>query len=232
LTLTEGYKQTELGQIPEDWEIDNLGSIGEFKNGINKGAEAFGHGSPLVNLMDVFGVPSISLDSELGLINSNDVEKRVYDLIEGDIIFIRSSVKPTGVGLTSVVDTNLPNTVYSGFLIRFRDKGKIDKGFKKYCFYDENFRRRVISASTVSANTNINQDSLKALPIILPKSKDEQKEVATILSDMDDEIEKLRHRLKKTKSIKQGMMQELLTGRTRLIKPHGTVAEEEKMQGT
>jgi len=215
----KGYKQTELGQIPEDWKIKNLGSIGEFKNGINKDAEAFGHGHPFVNLMDVFGVPSISLDSELGLIESNDIEKRVYDLIEGDVIFIRSSVKPTGVDLTSVIDANLLDTVYSGFPIRFRDSGKIDKGFKKYCFYEERFRKRVISASTVSANTNINQDSLKALEIILPKSKDEQKAIGNLLTDI--ELKAIQYRLEKNKAIKQGMMQELLTGKTRLIKPEG-----------
>ena len=228
----KGTKQTEVGEIPEDWDIEKLGSIGEFKNGINKGAEAFGHGYPLVNLMDVFGVTSISLDSELGLIDSNDIEKRVYDLIEGDVIFIRSSVKPTGVGLTSVIDANLLDTVYSGFLIRFRDSGKIDKGFKKYCFYEERYRKRVISASTVSANTNINQDSLKALEIILPKSKHEQKAIGNLLTDMDIELEAIQYRLEKTKAIKQGMMQELLTGRTRLVDPYEGVVEEERLHGT
>ena len=57
MELTAGYKRTEVGVIPEDWDAVPLGSIGQFKNGINKGAEAFGHGSPFVNLMDVFGVP-------------------------------------------------------------------------------------------------------------------------------------------------------------------------------
>jgi type I restriction enzyme S subunit len=70
-----GYNLTEVGVIPEDWELKSLGDIGKFKNGINKGAEDFGFGSPFVNLMDVFGVNSISTSEHLGLINSNDIEK-------------------------------------------------------------------------------------------------------------------------------------------------------------
>jgi type I restriction enzyme S subunit len=48
---------------------------------------------------------------------------------------------------------------------------------------------------------------------------EEQTAIATILSDMDEEIQALQQRLAKTRQIKQGMMQELLTGRTRLVKP-------------
>jgi type I restriction enzyme S subunit len=56
----------------------------------------------------------------------------------------------------------------------------------------------------------------KILPIIYPPKIEEQKAIAQILSDMDKEIETLKTKLKKTKNIKIGMMQELLTGKTRL----------------
>ena len=58
------------------------------------------------------------------------------------------------------------------------------------------------------------------MPIILP-TKQEQTAIAKILSDMDSEIQALEKRLVKTRQIKQGMMQELLTGKTRLLQ--GTV---------
>ncbi|PFG10163.1 type I restriction enzyme S subunit [Marinobacter sp. LV10MA510-1] len=220
----KGYKQSELGEVPEDWSVLTLGDVGKFKNGINKSADDFGYGSPFVNLMDVFGKPSISCIENLGLINSTDLEKKEYSLEKGDILFIRSSVKPTGVGLTSVVLNELTETVYSGFLIRFRSGGKLEINFKKYCFYDEGFRKRIISGSTVSANTNINQDVLKAIPIAFPSSVKEQTAIATILSNMDEEIQALEQRLSKTRQIKQGMMQELLTGRTRLLQLSAKVA--------
>ena len=64
---------------------------------------------------------------------------------------------------------------------------------------------------------SVNSADVKALEVCLPKDSDEQTAIATILSDMDAEIAALEARRDKTKAIKQGMMQELLTGRTRLI---------------
>ena len=215
--IKPGYKQTEVGVIPEDWNVVRLSELGEFKNGINKSSEAFGHGSPFINLMDVFGVSSVEASDELGLVDTTSAEQQTYDIRKGDVIFIRSSVKPSGVGLTAVVEKDLPKTVYSGFLIRFRDSGVLGNGFKRYCFYEEGFRKRVIAASSVSANTNINQDNLKRLLLPLPPTKAEQAAIAAILSDMDAEIAALEAKLTKARLIKQGMMQELLTGKIRLV---------------
>ena len=63
--------------------------------------------------------------------------------------------------------------------------------------------------------TTIDQKAINCCPVLLP-CKEEQTAIATILSDMDNEIQTLEQRLTKTRQIKQGMMQQLLTGRTRL----------------
>lgn len=209
--------QTRLPGFHGEWQAHMLGEIGKFKNGLNKDSGAFGHGSPFVNLMDVFGVNAISSTNQLGLVASTKLDRDVYDLRRGDVLFIRSSVKPSGVGLTAVVDCDLAETVYSGFLIRFRDSGHLDLGFKKHCFYGESFRKRIIAASSVSANTNINQNALRLLSIQLPPTKAEQTAIAEVLTDMDAELAALEQRRAKTRALKQGMMQELLTGRTRLV---------------
>ncbi|MEK7434444.1 MAG: restriction endonuclease subunit S [Cyanobacteriota bacterium] len=214
--LKKGYKQTEIGVIPDDWSFEFLGNLGQFKNGINKGNEDFGYGSPFVNLMDVFGVSSISETNHLGLINSTILEKNVYDLREGDVLFIRSSVKPSGVGLTSVIEKNLKNTVYSGFLIRYRDNSKISNEFKKYCFSSEKFRKSIISSSTISANTNINQESLKNIILLFPTKIEEQKAIAQALSDVNSLINSIEKTISKKRDIKTATMQQLLTGKKRL----------------
>ncbi len=85
-----GYKQTEVGLIPEDWDAVPLSRIGQFKNGINKGSEAFGHGSPFVNLMDVFGVSSIKSGDALGLVKTSEAEQKTYNLKHGDVICRRA----------------------------------------------------------------------------------------------------------------------------------------------
>lgn len=214
--IKQGAMQ-ELLKPKEGWESRKLGDIGNFKNGINKPIGDFGFGYPFVNLMDVFGKTNISTNLHLGLINSNSAERKLYDLKEGDVVFIRSSVKPQGVGLTCVIKEDLLDTVFSGFIIRFRDNGALTTSFKEYCFYSTDFRNRLISSSTVSANTNINQVALRDLTISFPKEQEEQNRIASILSGMDLEILKLEVRLEKQKQLKQGMMQSLLTGKIRLV---------------
>ena len=213
------YKQTELGLIPEDWEVKTLGELGSFKNGISKPSEDFGFGSPFVNLMDIFGITKISETNHLGLINSNIIEQNTYSLKEGDVLFVRSSVKPEGVGLTTVIKKDLDKTVYSGFILRFREIGnELTTDFKEYVFYNKGFRDSLISSSTVSANTNINQPALKKLIIVYPSSKEEQTAIANVLSSMDKEIETLNTKLEKYRNLKTAMMQQLLTGKIRLVK--------------
>ena len=212
---SEGGKRLE--EFRGEWEVKTLGEIGEFKNGINKGKKDFGFGSPFVNLMDVFGKSTINKEVKFGLVNSSSIERQQYELRRGDVLFIRSSVKPSGVGLTSLVYDNLENTVFSGFLIRFRPFDKLDFNYKVHCFYEEKFRQRVMDSSTISANTNINQEALKNLHLIFPPTKEEQKAIAKILSDMDREINSLEKQRAKYQQLKKGMMQELLTGKIRLI---------------
>lgn len=211
------FKQTEVGMIPSDWEVACLGDLGSFKNGISKPAEKFGHGFPFVNLMDIFEKTSIKGNEEFGLIESVSSEQQMYSLRRGDVLFVRSSVKPEGVGLTTVVKKDLSKTVFSGFILRFRELGeRLNTDYKEFVFYSDYFRRNLIASSTVSANTNINQPALKKLIIAFPKSIEEQQRIANALSDVDTLINNLEKLIAKKKNIKQGAMQQLLTGKKRL----------------
>ena len=211
-----GYKRTTVGVIPENWEVRTLGTLGQFKNGINKSKQDFGHGFPFVNLMDVFGVPKVSTDSNFRLVNSSLGEREAYALQSGDVLFVRSSVKPEGVGLTTLIPEDLPNTVFSGFLIRYRDNNVFALEFKEHCFWEASFRNRLIASSTVSANTNINQEALKFLQLAFPLNKSEQRAIAEALSDVDGLLGALEALIAKKRAIKQATMQQLLTGKTRL----------------
>ena len=71
--------------------------------------------------------------------------------------------------------------------------------------------------STGSTFDSINSNQLKELTFLAPVDEDEQKAIAQILSDMDEELEELATKKEKYEHIKQGMMQELLTGKTRLV---------------
>ena len=67
-----------------------------------------------------------------------------------------------------------------------------------------------------SSVQNLNKEKVAKLKVKIPKI-DEQEAIASILSDMDNEIEQLEEKLSKTRLIKQGMMQQLLTGKIRLV---------------
>ena len=205
----KGYKKTRLGWIPEKWEVKKLGDFGNFKNGISKGGENFGFGTPIIGLNDVFGKFYIKENNLNSLVNASEQELIDFNLNKGDVLFVRSSVKPEGVGLPCVVESNLEKTTFSGFLIRFRDtKGILNDKYKRYCFLLEYFRHRLLSKSTISANTNINQPSLASLNMIVPSLK-EQEKIAEILSVWDDGIETLEKLIEQKEILKKATMQKL-----------------------
>ena len=100
--LKQVVPELRFEEFGEDWDLIKLGQKGEFKNGINKGKEDFGFGVPFVNLMDVFGKTVLTEDN-FGLVNASEKEVKQYELKKGDVLFIRSSVKKSGVGETIVI---------------------------------------------------------------------------------------------------------------------------------
>lgn len=200
-------------EFDDSWSEIQLGDIGSFKNGLNKGAEDFGFGFPFINLLDVFG--KIEIDNpELELVNASQRDITTYTVKKGDVFFIRSSVKRSGVGETVVARRDLENTVYSGFLIRYRTTKKLNNDFKKYCFWTEEFRMLLVRFSTSSANTNINQESLSQLKLFIPKV-DEQQKIADFLTAVDSKISQLTEKHRLLKQYKTGVMQQLFSQKIR-----------------
>ncbi len=209
-----GYKKTAVGIIPADWEVKRLSQIGELKNGINKDKDQFGFGFPLINLNDVFEI-NTDYDKEFSLVNSNEKERRDYSLNKGDVLFVRSSVKATGVGLTCVILNDIKDAVYSGFIIRFRDNHFLDLNYKVHCFYEQGFRNRLLAKSTISANININQVALNSLQLPIPPISEQQK-IAEILSTWDYAIANCKTTINSIRDRNKGLAQQLLSGKNRL----------------
>jgi type I restriction enzyme S subunit len=193
-----------------EWKEYKLGEIGSFNNGVNKNKSSFGHGFPFVNLMDIFDKDRIDYIPH-GLVDVNQDELNRYSIKDGDILFVRSSVKLDGVGKVCAVTKDLANTIYSGFIIRFRQPNLIlDKIFSSYYLNSSPIRTQVISKGTLSANSNVNQESLKTIQIRIP-SIPEQRQIAHILITNDAVIEETQAAIAKYKAIKQGMLHDLFT---------------------
>lgn len=94
---------------------------------------------------------------------------------------------------------------------------KAKDGFDQdYLFYSL-VHKNIISYLASGTRAKLNKSEMNKIRVAFPNLRDEQTAIATVLSDMDDEIAALETRLSKARQVKQGMMQELLTGRIRLV---------------
>jgi type I restriction enzyme S subunit len=123
-----------------------------------------------------------------------------------------------GIGISVEVKNATGRRVVAGlhtFLLR-GDKEVLADGFKGYLQYFPVVKDSLRKAATGISVYGISKHNVKNISICLPDIS-EQQAIAAILSDMDVEISALEQRRDKTHALKQGMMQELLTGKTRLI---------------
>ena len=153
---------------------------------MNFSKDAMGHGYAFVNLQNIFG--NNVVDSKcLGLAEASEKQLLEYSLQQGDVLFVRSSVKLEGVGEAALVAENLENTTYSGFIIRFRDEYGLNNDFKKIVFSTKNVRDQIMSQATNSANKNISQAVLENLIFKFP-SLAEQTKIGSYFQSLDNLI--------------------------------------------
>ncbi|MBC3789397.1 restriction endonuclease subunit S [Spirosoma utsteinense] len=138
-----------------------------------------------------------------------------YILEPGDIVFARTGAS---VGKSYLYKETDGLLVYAGFLIKVKTNSEIlDPIYLQNFTTTGTYWSWVKVMSMRSGQPGINGNEFKQLKISVPPTIDEQTRIAQTLSDMDDEIAGLEQKLTKYKRLKQGMMQELLTGKTRLI---------------
>lgn len=209
--------QTRLPGFIGKWERVVVGELFAFKNGLNKAKEFFGHGTPIVNYMDVYQGTGLTPGKLPGRVAVSDDEAKGFEVRRGDVFFTRTSETVEEIGLAAVMLEDCQRTVFSGFLLRGRPKNDwLCDVFKKYCFRSEMVRRQIISRASYTTRALTNGRLLSAVQLHVP-SREEQSAIAGALEDMDAELAALEQRREKTRLLKQGMMQELLTGRTRLV---------------
>jgi len=209
--------QTRLPGFSGEWEVKRLKETAEISTGVNKPLSEMGSGALYVTVQDLYDGTSIRTN-RLSRIKVSQSEIDAKGLAVGDIVFGKSSVKREGIGYPSQFLGREEPVVFSGFTYRARARhGIADAVFLFYALRTERTRRWLIDNSQASALTNINQQIADAIPVQVPPTVHEQSAIAVVLSDMDAELAALEARRNKTRALKQAMMQELLTGKTRLI---------------
>lgn len=135
----------------------------------------------------------------------------------GDLVFADASEDPAGVGksveIMSVPDGGVAPGLHT-IAARF-NKSVLADGFKAYLQFMPTFRESLLRLAAGTKVLATTRSYISSISISLPQA-DEQRAIAQVLLDADEEIERLQSRLAKANAIKQGMMQQLLTGRVKL----------------
>lgn len=139
-------------------------------------------------------------------------------LEDGDLVMADASEDYDGIGISVEANNATGRNVVAGLhtLLLRGNKGVLADGFKGYLQYIPDFRAALMRIATGISVYGISKGNIKDISILLPPVS-EQQAIAKIISDMDAEITTLERKREKTRALKQGMMQELLTGRTRLV---------------
>ena len=203
-------------KIPQHWDMEPLSVyVTKHNSGIYKNQKYYGRGENIVGVSDFVGVARID-GQEFARVPLNEDEKRKYTLREGDLLYCESSLVREGIARTLHVTKNGEGTAFAWHTRRYSvDRRKIHPGYLSYFFQSSMARSYLINNSIQTALTGINTRAYFDCPILIPPLE-EQKVVAEALSDADALIEGLEKLIDKKRLIKQGAMQELLTGKRRL----------------
>ena len=211
--VPEGYKQTEVGVIPEGWAVVLLGDCLAVKPSYGINAPAVPQSDRLPTYLRITDIteegkflpdPAVSVSSD---------SSENYYLSEGDIVFARTGAS---VGKSYLYRPSDGPLVYAGFLIRVRpNKHQLLPNFLAAYVTTGRYWQWVKLMSMRSGQPGINGTEYARLPVPLPPLE-EQRAIATALSDVDALLAALDRLIAKKRDIKQATMQQLLTAQTRL----------------
>ena len=200
--VPEGYRMSEVGVIPEEWEVNELGDATEVVMGQSPVGTSYnrsGTGAPLINGPTEF--------TEMYPIKIQWTSQPTKFCKKGDVLLcVRGS---------STGRINISNDEYciGRGVAAIRAKSCADKSF--ITFQVDSAVKKILALTTGSTFPNIDGKSIRAIQFLLPPLP-EQQAIASALSDVDVLITALEQLITKKHNIKQGAMQQLLTGKKRL----------------
>ncbi|KXT90256.1 Type I restriction-modification system, specificity subunit S [Streptococcus oralis] len=181
------YRDKLLSFEDEVYQVEwkTLGELFVFKNGLNKGKEFFGSGTPIVNYTDVYRNNKISANVLRGKVRVSPEEKERYGVQIGDVFFTRTSETQEEIGKTSVLLDEVKDGVFSGFVLRARPITKLLlPEYCAYCFESTTFRRDIVRYSTYTTRALTNGSALSKLKIPVP-SLEIQSRIVEVLDNFD-----------------------------------------------
>lgn len=211
--LPPGYKQTDVGVIPQEWSTPKIGEIGEVLGGRQLSPNRLGELTHYLRVANIFDGWIDALDVLSMPFTSS--EKQRFLLRKGDIL-LNEGQSLDLVGRSAIYEGDPPDCCFQNTLIRFRAS---PKAHGPYCqlVFSQFVRTGVFSkiALQTTSIAHLGTSRFASLQLALPPLP-EQKAIAAALGDADGLITALEALIAKKRYVKQGAMQELLTGQRRL----------------
>jgi type I restriction enzyme, S subunit len=230
--LRAGYKQTEVGVVPEDWIVTKLGSHATFKTGpfgsaLHKSDYVDG-GIPVINPMQIVD-GKIEPTQSMAITEQAARKLADFRLSSGNILIGRRGE----MGRCAFVNENQQGWLCGTGSMIIRPSSALDGRFLQRMLSSPRVIAAIENASVGSTMINLNQGTLGNLILVLPPTKAEQEAIADALSDADALIESLEQLIAKERQLKRGAMQKFVTGKKRLsgfsdaweVKRLGDIAE-------
>ncbi len=241
MELKKGYKQTEVGVIPSDWEVSTIEELvskgliekpmdGNHGNIHPKGSDFVDSGIPFVMANNVS-------NGHVDLESCHFIRKEQADNLQkgfsvtGDVLFTHKGT----VGNVAIVgEINTPYIMLTPQVTYYRVKNfdAITNSYINQYFLGDTFQKIIKGISGGGTRAYIGITSQRQLPFILPPTKYEQTAIATALSDADALITSLEKLIAKKRNIKQGAMQQLLKPKKGwVVKKLGKILESTQLGG-
>ena len=210
----KGTKPSELGENPEDWEVLPLSMLASIRSGGTPSTSVSEFWNGEVNWCTPTDITSLNgrkyLTTTARTITGLGLKSSAAELLPGGSIVMTSRAT---IGECAIAQS--PMSTNQGFK-NFIPNTETDLEFLYYLLSSQ--KLGFIGLCSGSTFLEISTKQVRNYEVSVPKFP-EQAAIAKVLSDQDEEIHRLQRRLAKTRQIKQGMMQQLLTGKIRLLQP-------------
>jgi len=213
-SIPPGYKQTEVGVIPEDWNIVRaLDACSKIQDGTHFSPQIGGNDYLYITSKNIrFGYLDTSTAARIDRFQHQVIYRRC-DVKKGDLLLTKDGAS-TGNAAINNLDEEF-SLLSSVAFLRFQQNQHCAAYFLQQILTSQG-QRQIQDAMAGNAITRLTLEKIKKLRFPVPPTLAEQEAIATALSDTDALIESLEQLIAKKRQIKQGAMQELLTGKRRL----------------
>ncbi len=209
MEVRPGYRQSDFGHIPNDWNVKSLGEIGEALIGLTYSPTDVRRSGTLVLRSSNIQNDALAFDDNVF------VDTVIPDRImvrPGDVLVCVRNGSRDLIGKSTYLDERTSGMTFGAFMAVYRSRiGKL----ASFLFQSDIMKRQINEHLGATIN-QITNKSLNSFRIPLPPSENEQRAIATALSDVDALLDGLERLLAKKRDLKQAAMQQLLTGQTRL----------------